>query len=53
MFGKNIKDIRIMKNKTQQEVFAMFPRIVFLDNKPRMGTVRKVISRDDISEELK
>ena len=50
LHGRDIEDVLARMNKTERELLALFSCIIFLDNKPRMGTVRKVISRDDIRE---
>ncbi len=50
LHGRDIEDVLVRMNRTRRDVFALFSRIIFLDNRPRMGTVRAVIGRDDIGE---
>ena len=51
LHGRDIGDVLVRMNKTKRELFALFSHIVFLDDHPRMGTVRSVVGYDDINEE--
>lgn len=50
LHGRDIEDVLVRMRKTRQEIFALFSRIIFLDNQPTMGSVRAVVGRDDIGE---
>ena len=52
LHGTCLADVLSRMNKTIREVFALFSRIIFLDNQPNMGTIRAVIGYDDIKEAI-
>lgn len=51
LHGRCLDDVLVRMNRTSREVFAMFSSIIFLDNRPMMGTIHSVMRYGDVCEE--
>ena len=45
--ARSQRDIMRRMNKTRSKMFDLFESVVFLDNRPTMGTIRCVMNRED------
>ena len=50
LHGRSWQDVTARMNRTRKEVFDLFECVVFLDNRPTMGTIRCALQREKEGE---